>query len=282
MRNIAGKSIVITGAARGIGAAIAASLARRGAHVVIGDRDTDALTAAVEDLKQRGSVSGHYVNVADRQSFSDFLDEARADAGGHIDVLINNAGVMPIGTFTEQSQQSIRSAIDVNINGVINGCQLVLPEMVRRRSGHIVNIASMAGVVAVPGLAVYAASKFAVVGLSTALADEYARHGVCVSAVLPTFTRTDLISGTAPSAMQGLVLPTDVASAVVTVIDKRLTQRSVPTHLRYLAPVIAVSGDRVRRLINKVMGSDTTFLEFDESARRAYEDRVRAATSGAD
>ncbi|HXA11901.1 MAG TPA: SDR family NAD(P)-dependent oxidoreductase, partial [Mycobacterium sp.] len=168
--NISGKTIAITGAARGIGHATAKALLLRGARVVIGDRDVNALQAAVTALDRLGPVSGYPLDVTNRQSFSEFLDKARGDGGGRIDVLINNAGVMPVGPFLQQSEQAIRSAIEVNLYGVLNGCRLVLPEMVGRRGGHIVNIASMAGMTAVPGQVVYAGTKFAVVGLSTAMA----------------------------------------------------------------------------------------------------------------
>ncbi|MGH3531549.1 MAG: SDR family oxidoreductase, partial [Mycobacterium sp.] len=228
MDNISGKTVVITGAARGIGQATAKALLARGARVVIGDRDVDVLQKAVADISGLGAVSGHPLDVTDRESFAAFLDKARADGGGHIDVLINNAGVMPVGPFLEQSAQAIRSAIEVNFYGVLNGCQLVLPEMVQRRSGHVVNIASLAGMVAVPGQVVYAGTKFAVVGVSTALADEFAPHDVNVTAVLPTFTNTELISGTTPSAAQKPVQPEDIAVAVVKVLDKPKTQVSVP------------------------------------------------------
>ena len=164
MDNIRGKTIVITGAARGIGHATGKALLARGARVVIGDRDVDVLESAVAGMSSLGSVSGHPLDVTDRESFAAFLDKARADGGGHIDVLINNAGVMPVGPFLEQTAQAIRSSIEVNFYGVLTGCQLVLPEMVKRRSGHIINIASLAGMVAVPGQIVYAGTKFAVVG----------------------------------------------------------------------------------------------------------------------
>ncbi|HET9876325.1 MAG TPA: SDR family NAD(P)-dependent oxidoreductase, partial [Mycobacterium sp.] len=133
MDNIRGKTIAITGAARGIGLATATALLTRGAQVIIGDRDLRALETAVAGLSGRGSVSGHPLDVTDRTSFSTFLDKARADGAGHIDVLINNAGVMPIGPFLDQSTQAIRSAVEVNFYGVLTGCQLVLPEMVERR-----------------------------------------------------------------------------------------------------------------------------------------------------
>ena len=111
-------------------------------------------------------------------------------------MLINNAGVMPIGPFLEQSEQAIRSSIEVNLYGVITGCQLALPDMIARRSGHIINIASLSGLIPVPGQVVYVGAKFGVVGLSAALADEVAPHGVHVSVIMPPFTNTELISGT--------------------------------------------------------------------------------------
>ncbi len=156
MDNIRGKTIAITGAARGIGFATAKALLARGARVVIGDRDVAFQESAVADLTKLGQVSGYPLDVTDRESFATFLDKARTDGGGHIDVLINNAGVMPIGPFLEQSEQAIRSSIEVNLYGVIAGCQLALPDMIARRSGHIINIASLSGLMPVPGQVVYA------------------------------------------------------------------------------------------------------------------------------
>jgi short-subunit dehydrogenase len=246
--------------------------------VVIGDRDVDVLENAVAGVSSLGSVSGHPLDVTDKESFAAFLDKARADGGGHIDVLINNAGVMPVGPFLEQSAEAIRSSIEVNFYGVLTGCQLVLPEMVKRRSGHIINIASMAGMVAVPGQIVYAGTKFAVVGLSTAMADEFAPHGVKVTAVLPTFTNTELISGTSPSAAQKPVEPAEIAAAIVKVLDKPKTRVSVPGWGRLFAVVATLLSDRRRRWLNKKMGNDTVFLNLDTTARRTYEDRARHAT----
>src|SRR5262249_8157080 len=164
MDNINGRTIAITGAARGIGHATARALLQRGARVVIGDRDVNALESAVTALEAPGPVSSYPLDVTNRQSFSEFLDKARSEGGGRIDVLINNAGVKPVGPFLQQSEQAIRSAIEVNFYGVLNGCRLVLPEMVARRGGHIINIASMAGMTAVPGQGGYAGTKVAGVG----------------------------------------------------------------------------------------------------------------------
>ena len=228
MGNISGKTIAITGAARGIGFATAKALLARGARVVIGDRDVALQESAVAGLGKLGQVSGYPLDVTDRDSFATFLDKARTDGGGHIDVLINNAGVMPIGPFLEQSEQSIRSAIEVNLYGVLTGCQLALPDMVARRRGHIINIASLSGLIPVPGQVVYVGAKFGVVGLSAALADEMAPHGVDVSVVMPPFTNTELISGTKSSGAIKPVEPEDIAAAVIKTLEKPKTHVSVP------------------------------------------------------
>ena len=277
MDNIRGKTIAITGAARGIGYATARALLARGARVVIGDRDVAMQRSAVAELSTCGQVSGYPLDVSETESFATFLDKARGDGHGRIDVLINNAGVMPVGPFLEQSDAAIRSAIEVNLYGVLTGCRLVLPEMVARRSGHIVNIASMAGMLAVPGQVVYAGTKFAVVGLSTGLADEFAPRGVEVSCVLPTFTNTELIAGTHPSAAQKPVEPEDIAAAVVKVLDKPTTLVSVPAPLRFVSALTPMLSPKARRWLSHKMGNDTVFLSFDRTAREAYEQRAQSA-----
>lgn len=277
MDTIQGRTIAITGAARGIGLATARALLQRGARVVIGDRDVALEESAVAQLSKLGPVSGYPLDVADPESFATFLDKARAD-GGHIDVLVNNAGVMPVGPFLEHSEQAVRTAVEVNFYGVLTGCRLVLPDMVRRRSGHIVNIASLAGMLAVPGQALYAGTKFAVVGLSTALSDEFEPQGVQISCVLPTFTNTELIAGTHTTASTRPVQPEDIAAAVVRALDKPKTAVSVPYYGRFLAAATAFLPPRGRRWLSKQMGTDRVFLDFDTSARAAYEQRAQTAT----
>ena len=278
MDKIRGKTIAITGAARGIGYATAKALLARGARVVIGDRDIATLESAVAGLSELGMVSGHPLDVTDPESFATFLDKARTDGAGHVDVLINNAGVMPIGGFLEQSDQTIRTSIEVNFCGVLTGCRLVLPDMVGRRSGHIVNVASMAGMVAVPGQAVYAGTKFAVVGLSTALADEFAPQGVDVTVVMPPFVKTELISGTHGIGADNAVEPEDIAAAIVRVLDKPKTHVSVPGAVRFVMTILSMLGPRGRRWLNHRSGTDRVFLDFDTTARQSYEQRAQTAT----
>jgi short-subunit dehydrogenase len=232
----------------------------------------------VAKLSNLGPVSGYPLDVADPASFAVFLDKARADGGGHIDVLINNAGVMPVGPFLDHTEQAVRSAVEVNFYGVLNGCRLVLPEMVKRHSGHIVNIASLAGMLAVPGQALYAGTKFAVVGLSTALADEFAPQGVEISCVMPTFTNTELISGTSTGGMTKPVEPADIAAAVVATLDKPKTAVSVPYSLRFVAAATVFLPPKGRRWLSEKMGTARVFLDLDSQARAAYEARAQSAT----
>ena len=220
---------------------------------------------------------GYPLDVTDRDSFATFLNKARTDGNCHIDALINNAGVMPVGPFLEQSEQSIRSAIEVNFYCVLTGCQLVLPEIAARRSGHIVNIASLAGMLALPGQIVYAGTKFAVVGLTTAMADEFAPQGVDVSCVMPTFTNTELLTGTHTSSAQKPVEPEDIAAAVIKVLEKPTTLVSVPPALRFVSAITPTLAPKARRWLSHKMGNDTVFLDFDRTARDGYERRAQSA-----
>lgn len=277
MDNIRGRTIAITGAARGIGYATATLLLNHGARVVIGDRDVALQESAVAALTKLGPVSGYPLDVTDRESFATFLDKARTDGNGHIDVLINNAGVMPIGPFLEQSDQAIRSSIEVNLYGVLIGCQLALPDMIARRRGHIINIASLSGLIPVPGQVVYAGAKFGVVGLTAALADEVAPYGVEVSVVMPPFTKTELISGTKTGGAIRPVEPEEIAAAIVKTLNKPKTHVSIPAPIRFTAQASQMLGPRARRWLNKRLGLDRVFLDFDRTARDDYEKRAQAA-----
>ena len=131
---------------------------------------------------------------------------------------------------------------------------------------------------AVPGQALYAGTKFAVVGLSTALADEYAPAGVEVSCVMPTFTNTELISGTKTGGMTTPVEPEDIAAAVVRTLDKPKTAVTVPYSMRFIAAATAFLPPRGRRWLSAKTGTDRVFLDLDSAARAAYEQRAQSAT----
>ena len=166
-----GKVVAITGAGRGIGLATAARFADAGAIVVIGDLDDDVAAKAAAQVG--GGAEGYVVDVADRESFAAFLD--RAEALGPVEVLVNNAGIMPLSPLVDQSDASIDKVLDINLRGVITGTRLAARAMGARGHGHVVNVASAVGRIGMAGGAVYSASKFGVVGFSEAMAGELLR-----------------------------------------------------------------------------------------------------------
>jgi short-subunit dehydrogenase len=149
--------------------------------------------------------------------------------------------------------------------------------MIARRRGHIINIASLSGLIPVPGQVVYVGAKFGVVGLTAALADEVAPHGVDVSVIMPPFTNTELISGTNTGGGIKPVEPEDIAKAVIKTLQKPKTHVSVPTPLRFTAQAAQMLGPRGRRWLNRKLGLDSVFLNFDRTKRESYEQRARSA-----
>ncbi len=150
-------------------------------------------------MKESGAALGLDVygklDVTDPHSFSDFLDEVERQLGP-IDVLVNNAGIMPLGRIVDEPDAVTRRILDINVYGVILGSKLAAQRMIPRGSGHVINVASLAGETYLAGAATYCASKHAVVGFTDAARIEYRQAGVKFSIVLPTFVNTELIAGT--------------------------------------------------------------------------------------
>ena len=190
-----GKIAFVTGGASGIGAALATKLVDGGAEVWIADRQI----GAAQELAQRldsGGAKAHAIEL-DVRSYPSF-ESAVAEAvrqSGRIDYLFNNAGIGAGGEIDSYTLDDWNDVFDVNLRGVVHGIQAVYPIMIRQRSGHIVNTASMSGLVASPGSVSYTATKYAVVGISKALRVEAERHGVQVSVLCPGAIRTPALTG---------------------------------------------------------------------------------------
>jgi NAD(P)-dependent dehydrogenase (short-subunit alcohol dehydrogenase family) len=193
--NVSGKIAFVTGGASGIGAALATKLVDGGAEVWIADRQI----GAAQELAQRldgGGAKAHAIEL-DVRSYSSF-ERAVAEVvqqSVRIDYLFNNAGIGVSGEVDSYTLDDWNDVFDVNLRGVVHGIQAVYPIMIRQHSGHIVNTASMAGLVASPGLGSYTATKHAVVGISKALRVEAERHGVQVSVFCPGVIRTPIMTG---------------------------------------------------------------------------------------
>lgn len=266
-----GAVVVITGGARGIGAATARLFADKGADVWVGDVD-DVVAKETADHIPRAQAGA--LDVTKPESWAAFLDRVRAESGP-VDILINNAGVMPLGGFVEESERTTDLILDVNVRGPLNGARAALPEMVSRGRGHIVNVASMAGKLAVPGMVTYNASKFGAVGLSLALRKEYGNSGVSISCVLPSAVRTELASGAPLGKGMPTVDPEDVAAAIVRSVDTRRSQISVPGWLAFgWALVDLLVPEPVERLGRRLIDDRRALTSLDLNARGAYIERI--------
>ncbi|MCD0448120.1 SDR family oxidoreductase [Actinocorallia sp. API 0066] len=258
--------VAITGAARGIGLATARAFLDRGAQVVIGDVDAEAVARAAAETGARGV----HLDVTDPASFAAFLTEA-----GEYDVLVNNAGIMPIGPVLGESDADARRCVDVNLHGVMTGTRLALARFLPRGRGHVVNVASVAGVLPTPGLALYNGTKAGVVAFTEAVRLEVAGRGVHVGAVLPTFTNTELVAGTRSPRGQRNIEPGEVAAAVVGMVARPTPKVVVPKRLGRQIAFGALLPRRVQRALNARLGLDSIFLDFDADARKSYDARIR-------
>jgi NAD(P)-dependent dehydrogenase (short-subunit alcohol dehydrogenase family) len=274
-RTLSGKVVAVTGGGRGIGRATARALAREGARVAIGDIDAQ-LAETVADQTGHGCV-GLAVDVTDRASFERFLDEVERQLGP-LDVLVNNAGILHVDPLLEQDDAAIGRMIDVNLIGVINGTKLALPRLLRRREGHLVNVASTAGKLPAPGSAVYTATKHAVVGLTESVRLEHRGSPVEFSIVMPGIVRTDMVAGYGRTRAFPEIEPEDVGEAIARAVERPRLEVWVPPSLSRTYRVMANLPRRAREAVGRFMGTERIFLDADRTARSAYE--ARAAASG--
>ncbi|GAA4965290.1 SDR family oxidoreductase [Actinoplanes utahensis] len=273
-RKIAGMAVIVTGGARGIGRATAERLARLGASVAIGDLDADLAATVAAPFGDR--VTAARLDVTDPGSWADFL------AGtGHLgpwDALINNAGIMPLGSLLKEPDQLTRAIFDVNVFGAINGTKAVAPGMVERGRGHIVNVASAVGRIAVPNAASYSASKFAVVGFSEAIRAELAPAGVDVTVILPTVVRTELSAGIPTGRGVTSVSPEQVAEVIESALRKPQPELWVPRWVQAPTKVTQALPRRVAGVLDRLSDAGGLLSRADPAAREAYEERARRAT----
>jgi NAD(P)-dependent dehydrogenase (short-subunit alcohol dehydrogenase family) len=192
---LAGRRALVTGAASGIGKATALELARRGARVVLADIDARGL----EQVKEEGRALGgdfeaHALDVADAGAVDAFAERVQAE--GPVDLLVNNAGVAVVAPFARTAEADWDWILGVNLHGTLRLTRAVLPAMTARRSGHVVVVASVAGLFAAPGMVAYTTTKFALVGFAEGLRLEVANAGIGVTVVCPGYVKTNLHGAT--------------------------------------------------------------------------------------
>jgi len=184
-----GKRVLITGASRGLGFVLARQALAKGAAVAICGRDRETVDRAQQLLEADGLAFARQCDITDQERVADFVD-AVTDRFGGIDVLINNAGVISVGPIETMTLADFESAMKTHFWGHVFTTLAVLPQMKRRRAGRIVNISSIGGVIGIPHLVPYCASKFALTGFSEALCSELAEDNIRVTTVIPGLMRT--------------------------------------------------------------------------------------------
>lgn len=269
---VRGKVVAITGGARGIGLATATALHKLGAKVAIGDVDEMRVKESGADL---GLEVYGKLDVTDPHSFSDFLDEVERQLGP-IDVLVNNAGIMPVGRIADEPDAVTRRILDINVYGVILGSKLAAQRMVPRGKGHVINVASLAGELYIVGLATYCASKHAVVAFTDSARLEYRSAGVKFSTVLPTFVNTELVAGT--PGMKGFrnAEPAEIADAIVNLVAHPKPRVRVTKAAGAMVVSQKFWPRRIAEALNRMLGGDHVFTDdVDVAKRQAYEARAR-------
>jgi short-subunit dehydrogenase len=239
--DLAGKVVVITGASRGIGADLARGFAEAGARLALCARTEDQLAEVAERARSMGAEAVAIpVDVEDRSSLETMVDRVGRDLGP-IDVLVNNAGVDKVWDFREIPVDDIEWIVRVNLVGLMLATRLVVPQMVERRQGHIVNMSSAAGLAPVPYASIYSATKHGVVGFSRSLRIELAQHGVGVSVVCPGFVTDDGMfaqHGLTPPKGAGSVTIRDVTEAVLACVRKNKGEAVVAPMTNRMADVM--------------------------------------------
>lgn len=227
MSQILQKSIIITGASSGIGEATARMLAERGAKLMLAARREERLDKLVAEIEAAGGTASYQTVDVTVKSQVDALAQATLNQYGKIDVLINNAGIMPLSRLDRLRVEEWERTIDINIKGVLYGIAAVLPHMQKTQSGHIINLSSVAGHRVFPGAAVYCGTKYAVRAISEGLRQEVGDHIRC-TIISPGAVATELTNSIGdPEASQNIdqlyqiaIAPDAVAQAIVYALEQ--------------------------------------------------------------
>ena len=284
-----GKACVVTGAARGIGLAVCRRLTREGCALTLWDIDADALEESRRGLEELGSpVFAHRCDITDKAEVYR-LARAAAEEMGRVDVLVNNAGVLFEGNLLDQTDERWEKMIDVNLTSLLYTTRAFLPGMMERDSGHIVNISSAAGTVGVAGLAVYAATKWAVWGLTESLRHETlnaGKRGVKWSSIHPNYVAEGMFEGARMPGLGGLVIPVVrnhdvVAKAIVESALKR--GRHSPKRPRTVKLASLLRGilpDAVFNRISRMLGVNASMESWiGQGKARSQEMGTESSTS---
>jgi all-trans-retinol dehydrogenase (NAD+) len=242
MTKLAGKNVLITGSASGIGRLMAQKIAARGANVILWDIDLAGLEALSDQLQRWGYRSAAYqqCDLSDREDIEGTAQRVLAEHGP-VDVLINNAGIVSGKPLLELTDEAIQRTFDINTLALFRTTRCFLPAMIQKGSGHIVTVASAGGLIGVPKMTDYSASKFAAVGFDESLRVELRRLGytkIRTTIVCPYFISTGMFKGvkTRFPFLLPIMEPDDVASKIVGAVEKNKERLLMPPFVLALFP----------------------------------------------
>lgn len=283
--HFAGASAVVTGAASGIGKALAIELVARGATVLVADVDGAGAAAVAGDLEGPGHGPGSArpvaLDVTDAGAVTRAIDRFAGDHGG-LDFLFNNAGIGIGGEVREMTAAHWQRVIDVNLLGVVHGVAAAYPPMIEQGRGHIVNTASLAGLVPSPLLVPYSATKHAVVGLTEAIRGELRLMGahIDVSYVMPYVVNTELGSGLGEARGMSNLEPSDVADAIVDALKTGRVDVWVPKEAKRNSVLGVLLPRTLAEGMTRAMKADRVLAGADLNRRRDYELRASHSDPG--
>ncbi|MFH1434829.1 MAG: SDR family oxidoreductase [Pseudomonadota bacterium] len=266
MKVVSGKKAVITGAAMGMGKHLAAHFARDGADLILVDIQEEKLEQTAAELRRMGSGKVHtYVcDLAHRKDIYEMAERVREEVG-LVDIIVNNAGVVFGGEFLNVDDAKHQKCIDINLGAVMWVTKAFLPYIIAKREGHIVNMSSAAGLVGVPDLAVYSATKFAVIGFTESLREEIRRMGlsdVKLTTVCPSYVATGMFEGVKPPKLTRFLSPRGMARKIYEAM-KNDEQIVMEPFMVKLTPLLkAMLPPDVLSLVSRLLGVGSSMKKW--------------------
>jgi len=271
MTTLPGKVVLITGAARGMGKLHAINFAREGSRVIITDVDEEELRKAAGEIGSPGfEVHAYPLDVSDRDACFALAGRVASEVGP-VDILVNNAGVVECGDVLGATEHSVRRMVDVNYLGQVWMMQAVVPEMVRRGGGHVVNVCSSAGKIGVVRLGAYCATKFAAIGITDSLRPELLESGVRFTIVNPGFVKTGMFAGAKVPPVARWQEPRKISDALIFAVKRDRAEICVPRlSIRLAALLRALCIPRFTDWLNKLLRANRSFYTWKKDPERPF------------
>ncbi len=271
MTNLADKVVLITGAARGMGKLHAMNFAREGSRVIITDVDEEELLKAAGEMGLLGfEVHAYPLDVTDRDACLALAGKVASEVGP-VEILVNNAGVVECCDVLGATEHSIRRMMDVNYLGQVWMMQAVVPEMVRRGGGHVVNVCSSAGKIGVVRLGAYCATKFAAIGVTDSIRPELQGSGVRFTIVNPGFVKTGMFAGAKVPPIAHWLDPRKISDALIDAVKKNRSEICIPRFSIRLATILrALCIPRFTDWLNKLLRANRSFYTWKKDPERPF------------